>query len=146
MRLLVEEDEVLLAGRVIAVEIDDRHVADELTTGCGLEQRREPLERVDGPERAVLGVGREHLEPAVLHELTAEQHVARAHGVELDEVGDPFLGHLGLRFGSGTFILRELHYRHRRPAVGPITFRTRRETVHDLALRPRARQADRSVT
>src|SRR5213078_1844411 len=72
-------------------------------------------ERVDGPERAVLGVGREHLEPAVLHELTAEQHVARAQGMELDEVGDPFLGHLGLRFGSGTFILRELHYRHRRP-------------------------------
>src|SRR5205807_10655016 len=111
MWLLVDEDEVMLPGGAIAVQIDHRHVPDELPAGCSLEQSREPLERVDGSERAVFRVGREHVEPAIVHELTAEQHVPRAQSVELDEVGDPFVGHLDLRFGSGAFIWRELHYR-----------------------------------
>ena len=57
--------------------------------GRGREQRGEPLERVRRAERVVLGVGREHVEPPVLHELARVRHVPRAQRVQLDEVGDP---------------------------------------------------------
>ena len=92
--LLVDEHEVLHAGCDVAVELDDRHVADELPAGRGLEQGGEPFERVRRPERVVLGVGREHLEPPVLHELAGVAHVARAERVELHQVGNALvLGH-----------------------------------------------------
>ena len=73
---------------VVAVELDDRHVPDELPTRRRLEQRGEALERVRRAERVVLDVGREHVEPAVLHELARVRHVPRAQRVQLDEVGN----------------------------------------------------------
>ena len=54
MRLLVDEHEVLHAGGGVAVELDDRHVPDELATRRGGEQGREALERVRRAERVVL--------------------------------------------------------------------------------------------
>ena len=73
----------------VAVELDHRHVPDELAPRRRLEQRREPLERVRRAERVVLGVGREHLEPPVLDELARERHVPGAERVQLDQVRRP---------------------------------------------------------
>src|SRR6266699_1392409 len=46
MSLLIDEHEVLLARGGVAVDVDHRHVADELASGRSGEQCREPLEGV----------------------------------------------------------------------------------------------------
>ena len=88
-------------GAVAAVELDDRHVADELAARCGFEQRGKAFERVRGAERVVFDVGGEHVEPSVLDELARVRHVPGAQRVQFDEVGGPVrvVGHSAPRSG-----------------------------------------------
>ena len=94
MGRLIDEHEVLHPGGDVAVELHDRHVPDELTARRRFEERGEAFERVRRPERVVLAIRCEHLEPAVLHELTREEHVPAAQRVKLHEVGH-LVGHPG---------------------------------------------------
>ena len=89
VRLLVDEHEVLHAGGAVSIELDHRHVPDELAARCRVEQRRKSLEGVRRAEGAVLRIRCEHVEPSIQNELARVRHVPRAQRVDLDEIGDP---------------------------------------------------------
>ena len=90
---LVDEHVVLDAGRGVTVELDDRYVADVLPGRRALQQRREVVERVRRPERVVLAVGSEDLQPAVLLLPGRERHVAGHELLDLEQIGHLLLIH-----------------------------------------------------
>ena len=114
--LLIDEHEVLLAVAA-SPSSSTTGMFPMNCRGCGGEQSREPLERVRGSERGVLGVGCEHIEPPALDELARIGHVPGAQRVELHEIREPLpvVSHarprdrLGRRGGEPR--LRELYFR-----------------------------------
>ena len=92
VRLLVDEQEVLHSRRSVAVYLDHRHVAHELTARCGSKKCAESLESVCGAEDTVRAVRSEDLQPTVVDELAGELHVPRAQGMYLDEILETGLG------------------------------------------------------
>src|SRR5579859_2516596 len=84
---LVDEHEVLDAGRGVTVEVDDRHIADVLPGRCALQQRGEVVECVRRPEGVVDPVSREHLQPAVLLLRGRERQIARRDLLDIEQIG-----------------------------------------------------------